>query len=157
MLCVLLAGCATTQAPKPAADLAAVDTPPVRSSAEQRVLIQRVSLDRTGGFSGYKLHIDITPAGSYRSYTGSTAPGQSGLFGNEHAGELDDDTRKQLLLAFTEFDHYASVYKAPNGTADDYTYTVRYGDKTVVATDASPDVPASFIHLCKRLIEVTGQ
>lgn len=147
---VLLAGCSGATVvpiepdqPKPKATSLPTVSEADAEMAAKRVLIERLRLERSGGFAGRTLTIDVTPAGAYRWTT--DGPGPNHL----NVGELEQSQLKTLADALKDFGQYKGEYVAKAGTADDFKYVLKYGDKTVTASDASPDLPARFLKLCE--------
>ena len=102
-----------------------------------RTLLKRIGYVRTGGFYPDEVRVVVTPGGSYQA---TRAKGSRGAA----SGELTEDQRRKLVEAFAGWDQLAPEYPARGGTADDYRIEIRYGDKTVVASDAAENLPQAF-------------
>lgn len=131
-----------SDAPLEASKAAPVATtaPAAPEPAAARPPLKRIAYARTGGFIGAAVRGTVTPGGAYRfveDRRGVTGP-------YIVVGEMTPDDRRRLAAAFAGWDRLAPEYKAANGTADDYRIEIRYGDKTVVASDAADDVPPAF-------------
>jgi hypothetical protein len=130
LLILALASCRT--------DRSAID----RERAEAVASLESVSYHRSGGLAGSSDHITISRTGTVQ-VTGR-------LFG-ESSTLLSEFQMMQLARLFEGWEKLADHYPAAQGAADDFVTEIRYGDKTVVASDAARNMPDQFVRAKQRL------
>lgn len=123
--------------PTPLPPVAATTAPAPALPLADRTLLKRISYVRTGGFYPDEVRVAVTPGGTYQATRKHGSRGST-------SGELSEQQRRELAEAFAGWDQLAPEYPARGGTADDYRIEIRYGDKTVVASDAAENLPQAF-------------
>ena len=104
--------------------------------------LQSISYHRSGGLSGTSDHITVSRTGTVQ-VTGR-------LFGEANT-LLSEFQMMQLARLFEGWEKLAEHYPAERGAADDFVTEIRYGDKTVVASDAARNTPEHFLRVKQRL------
>lgn len=115
---------------------------PNRDDAQPVQALQPITYHRSGGLIGASDHITISSTGTIQ-VTGR-------LFG-ETSTLLTDFQMMQLARLFEGWEKLDDHYPAPRGAADDFVTEIRYGDKTVAASDAARNVPEQFLRIKQRL------
>lgn len=121
--------------PQPAATRLSETAPSSKPAEERPRFFLGVSYVRSGGFAGLSRRVLISADGSY-------VVSQTNL--GQYIGKLSAEQLAGLAKAFEGWNQLADSYPAPKGTADDFQYEIHYGPKTVLASDASKDLPESF-------------
>ena len=127
LLIASLASCAPNRSPDAAAPVAPLK--PVR-------------YHRSGGIAGTSDHITISSTGTVQ-VTGR-------LFG-ETSTILTDFQMMQLARLFEGWETLDDHYPARPGAGDDFITEIRYGDKSVTASDAAREIPHRFLRVQQRL------
>jgi hypothetical protein len=96
---------------------------------------QKIEYHRTGGLVGTDDLATINPDGRFTT---------SGKLLGRHTGRLTDDQVVELNRAFDGWSRLKRNYPPDPHAADAMTVELRYGGRTVTASDASPDVPDQF-------------
>jgi hypothetical protein len=127
-LATLLAAVSASCAKKP--DLPA---PPELKPIEYR---------RSGGFAGTKDRISVAADGSVQV---------GGFLLGNRRGKLSDKQRATLAEAFADWEALQAEYPPPPETVDAFEVTITYDGKSVMATDATDDLPETFERARKAL------
>jgi hypothetical protein len=104
--------------------------------------LKPVSYHRSGGLMGTSDHIRISSTGTVQ-VTGR-------VFGESNT-LLTEFQMMQLARLFEGWEKLDAEYPAERGAADDFVTEIRYGDKSVAASDAARDVPEQFTRVKQRL------
>ena len=94
--------------------------------------LQHVFYHRTGGIAGVDDRVEIQPDGRVGVIRRNERPREFQL------------TRDQIALLRNQLSGFASFeshYPKPEPVADDFQYVLRYGGRTVTASDANRNVP----------------
>jgi hypothetical protein len=94
--------------------------------------LQHIFYHRTGGIAGVDDRVEIQPDGRIGVIRRNERPREFQL------------TRDQIALLHNQLSGFASLeshYPKPERIADDFQYVLRYGGRTVTASDANPNVP----------------
>jgi hypothetical protein len=97
--------------------------------------LQKIEYHRTGGLVGTEDLATIKPDGTFTT---------SGKLLGRHTGRLTDDQVAVLIRVFDGWSDLKRNYPPDPHAADAMTVELRYGGRTVTATDASPDLPEQF-------------
>ena len=94
--------------------------------------LQHIFYHRTGGIAGVDDRVEIQPDGRVGVIRRNERPREFQL------------TRDQIALLRNQLSGFASFeshYPKPERVADDFQYVLRYGGRTVTASDANRNVP----------------
>lgn len=146
-LCVLLAwGCGgSTPPPTTNPGQEKVHQPifgSTQPAEDKPATFESISYLRTGGFAYSEVRILVSPDGSY--VLNDTRNGQ-------HLGHLTKDQMASLAEAFDVWKKLDEAYMPKGTVADDYRYQVRYGSKTVTASEAAESLPESVKKAIRQL------
>jgi hypothetical protein len=129
-----------------AADRDAGGTPATRPVAGR---LKPIEYTKTGGIAGTREVITIASDGEIR------ASGR--LLGKERHGTLTAAQVAELAALFEGWDQLRSDYDAPKGTADDFHFVVKHGDKSVSASEAATDLPPTLRKIAARLEQLARE
>ena len=104
--------------------------------------LKPVTYHRSGGLIGTSDHVRVSSTGTVQ-VTGR-------LFGESNT-LLTEFQMMQLARLFEGWEKLDAEYPAERGTADDFVTEIRYGDKSVTASDAARVVPEQFVRVKQRL------
>jgi hypothetical protein len=130
MLALILGGgCAGTPS---SASHPAPPSPATTQASAPSSAPQSISYFRSGGIVGRGLGIVIDPRGHYQVLGGPA---------NLVEGQLSSAEQAELRSLFEGWDQMSDNYPAPETVADVYQREIRYGPKSVTASDAAVNLP----------------
>lgn len=126
---VLAGACATNRPGGPRGVQYAPSAPRAASPTTQPILYHR-----TGGIAGTNDHLVVWPDGFLQV---------DGKLFTPAVARLDGERHEKIRKMFDGWDQLQGEYLT-NNIPDAYLITIHYGDKSVAATDLSPDLPQAF-------------